>query len=74
MTTEPRLLTIPRAAEVLSMSPKTIRRLVEEADTNRKSRWRWGRELIDLTPAGSSRRMVRINVAAVAPSPPTPPT
>lgn len=67
MTTEPLLLTIEDAAVALSCSPKTIRRLINEADANRKSRWRWGRELIDLAPVGSSRRMVRVNVAAVAP-------
>ena len=61
------LLTIPQAAEALSCSEKTIRRLIAEADANRRSRWRWGRELIDLAPVGSSRRLVRINVAAVAP-------
>ncbi len=61
------LLTIEDAAVALSVSPKTIRRLIDEADANRKSRWRWGRELIDLAPVGSSRRLVRINVAAVAP-------
>jgi hypothetical protein len=66
--TTPLLLTIDAAAAALSVSPKTIRRLINEADANRKSRWRWGRELIDLAPVGSSRRMVRVNVAAVAPS------
>lgn len=67
MTVSPSLLTIADAAVALSVSQKTIRRLIDEADANRKSRWRWGRELIDLAPVGSSRRMVRINVAAVAP-------
>lgn len=66
-TTQPLLLTVEDAAVALSCSPKTIRRLIDEADANRKSRWRWGRELIDLAPVGSSRRMVRVNVAAVAP-------
>lgn len=68
MTTPHRLLlTIADAALALSVSEKTIRRLIDEADANRKSRWRWGRELINMAPVGSSRRMVRINVAAVAP-------
>lgn len=67
-TTRPLLLTVDDAAVALSVSPKTIRRLIAEADANRKSRWRWGRELIDLAPIGSSRRMVRVNLAAVAPS------
>jgi len=61
------LLTVAEAAEALGVSDRHIKRLVAEADANRKSRWRWGRELIDLAPVGSSRRCVRINVAAVAP-------
>jgi excisionase family DNA binding protein len=67
-----RLLTITEAAEVLSVSERHIKRLIAEADANRRSRWRWGRELIDLAPVGSQRRMVRVNVAAVVPGSPTP--
>ena len=66
--TIPRLaLTIAEAAEALGVSERHVKRLVAEADANRRSRWRWGRELIDLAPVGSSRRCVRVNVAAVAP-------
>jgi hypothetical protein len=61
------LLTVTEAAEALGVSDRHIKRLIHEADANRKSRWRWGRELIDLAPVGSSRRTVRVNVAAVAP-------
>ena len=61
------LLTIGEAAEALGVSERHVKRLVAEADANRKSRWRWGRELIDLAPVSSSRRCVRVNVAAVAP-------
>jgi excisionase family DNA binding protein len=61
------LLTVAEAAEALGVSDRHIKRLVAEADANRKSRWRWGRELIDLAPVGSSRRTVRVNVAAVVP-------
>jgi hypothetical protein len=61
------LLTIPEAAEALAVSTRHIERLIAEADANRRSRWRWGRELIDLAPVGSSRRMVRVNVNAVVP-------
>ena len=61
------LLTVTEAAEALGVSDRHIKRLIHEADANRKSRWRWGRELIDLAPMGSSRRCVRVNVAAVAP-------
>ena len=61
------LLTIPEAAETLGVSERHIKRLIHEADSNRRSRWRWGRELIDLAPVGASRRTVRVNVAAVVP-------
>lgn len=70
------LLTVAEAAEALGVTDRHIKRLIQEADANRRSRWRWGRELIDLAPVGSSRRCVRINLAAVAPglgqSSPTP--
>jgi len=62
------LLTITEAAEALGVSDRHIKRLVAEADANRRSRWRWGRELIDLAPVGSIRRTVRVNVAAVVPN------
>jgi hypothetical protein len=61
------LLTVAEAAEALGVSDRHIKRLIHEADASRKSRWRWGRELIDLAPVGSSRRCVRVNVGAVVP-------
>jgi len=61
------LLTIPEAAEALGVSERHIKRLIQEADSCRKSRWRWGRELIDLAPHGAQRRLVRVNVGAVVP-------
>lgn len=61
------LLTIREAAAALSVSERHIKNLIHEADANRKSRWRFGRELIDLAPLGSQRRMVRININAVVP-------
>lgn len=61
------LLTIAEAAEALGVSKRHVERLVAEADANRKSRWRWGRELVDLAPLGSSRRTVRVNLNAVVP-------
>lgn len=61
------LLTVPEAAQALGVSERHIKRLIEEATANRKSRWRFGRELVDLAPLGSQRRMVRINVNAVVP-------
>lgn len=62
------LLTVAEAAEVLGVSKRHLERLIHEADANRKSRWRWGRELIDLAPLGSSRRTIRVNLAAVLPA------
>lgn len=69
------LLTISEASEALGVSRRHIERLIAEADANRKSRWRWGRELIDLAPVGASRRTVRVNLGAVVPghAPPPPP-
>lgn len=64
------LLTIPEAAEALGVSRRHIERLIAEATANRKSRWRFGRELIDLAPLNSQRRTVRINIRAVVPDPP----
>jgi excisionase family DNA binding protein len=61
------LLTIAEAAEVLGCSTRHIDRLIDEADSNRKSRWRWGRELIDLSRVGAHRRTIRVNVRAVVP-------
>jgi hypothetical protein len=61
------LLTVPEAAAALSVSERHIKKLIEEATKCRKSRWRFGRELIDLAPLNSQRRMVRVNVSAVVP-------
>jgi hypothetical protein len=62
------LLTVAEAADALGCSTRHIERLIHDADSYKKSRWRWGRELIDLSPVGAQRRMVRVNVAAVVPS------
>jgi MarR-like DNA-binding transcriptional regulator SgrR of sgrS sRNA len=61
------LLTVAEAAEALGCSERHIKRLIHEADSCRRSRWRWGRELVDLSPVGAQRRMVRVNVGAVVP-------
>jgi hypothetical protein len=61
------LFTVAEAAVALGVSERHIKRLIHEADSCRKSRWRWGRELINLAPAQAQRRMVRVNVAAVVP-------
>jgi hypothetical protein len=62
-----RLLTVAESAEALGVSDRHIKRLIHEADCNRKSRWRWGRELVDLSPVGSQRRTVRVNIGAIVP-------
>jgi excisionase family DNA binding protein len=61
------LLTVADAAAALGVSKRHIERLIEEATANRKSRWKFGRELVDLAPLGSQRRMIRINLNAVVP-------
>lgn len=61
------LLTVAEAAVALSVSPGHIKNLIREAEMNRKSRWRFGRELVDLAPVDSSRRLVRINILKVVP-------
>ena len=62
------LLTVKEAAEVMDVSPRHIQRLIHEADIDRKSRWRFGREIVDLSPKHSARRTLRININAVIPS------
>ena len=55
------LLTIKEAAAALKVSRRHIDNLIHEADTMPKTaRWKFGRELIDLTPAGSVRRTIRV--------------
>jgi hypothetical protein len=61
------LLTVAEAAEAFGVSQRHIERLIQEADSCRKSRWRWGRELINLSPVDAQRRMVRGNAGAVVP-------
>ena len=59
------LLTPPEAAERFGVSERHIKALIEEATKCRKSRWRFGRELVDLAPLGRERRRIRINPFAV---------
>lgn len=61
------LLTLEEAAAALGVSKSHIKRLVHEAERNRRSRWRFGREIVDLSPAGARRRTLRINAHAVVP-------
>ncbi len=62
------LLTINEAAKAMGVSRNHVRRLVEEADVlGKKARWRYGREIVDLSPVDALRRTLRINIAAVLP-------
>jgi len=49
----------------MGVSYRHVQRLVEEADLSKQSRWRYGRELINLSPATAVRRTLRVNLAAV---------
>ena len=62
------LLTVSEAAEAMGVSLNHVKRLIHEADIDRKSRWRFGREIVDLSPKHSVRRTLRININAVIPS------
>ena len=63
-----KLLSIKEAAQLLGVEATTIRRLIADADTNKRSTWRYGKEIIDLTPSGNKNRILRINPSAVSPS------
>ena len=57
------LLTVKEAAAALKVSSRHIQRLIEEADTTPKtSRWKFGKQLKDLTPTQSARRTIRIDL------------
>ena len=59
------LVTLKEAAEAMGVSYRHVQRLVEDADLNKRSRWRFGREIVNLSPANAVRRTLRINLAAV---------
>ena len=63
----PYLLTIQEASLALGVSVSHIKRLIHEADVDRRSRWRFGREIVNLSPIGAIRRTLRINIQAVIP-------
>ena len=55
------LLTIQQAADALGVSRRHVQNLIEEAQTTpRIARWKEKRDFVDLTPAGSIRRTIRI--------------
>ena len=59
------LVTLKEAAEAMGVSYRHVQRLVEEANTIKQSRWRYGREIVNLSPATAVRRTLRINLSAV---------
>ena len=61
------LLTIEEAATALGVSKSHIKRLISEAEVDRRSRWQFGREIVDMSPKGAQRRTLRINANAVVP-------
>ena len=61
-----KLLTIAEAAGFLSVSEATIYRLIEEAETMpRISRWKEKRDFVNLAPASSIKRKIRILPSAL---------
>ena len=59
-------LTIKEAAAALGVSHRHIVRLIDEADATPKiARWKFGKELIDLTPSTSRSRTIRVNPSAL---------
>ena len=60
------LVTLKQAADRLNVSHRHIQRLIEEADVWPKgSRWKFGREIINLSTKDALRRTLRINLDAV---------
>lgn len=60
-----KLLTINEAAAALGVSPWAVRDLVDEAYTSKKSRWKEGREFINLATLTAQRRLIRIRPSAL---------
>lgn len=61
------LLTIAEAAEVLNVSKRHVQALIQEADLDKRSTWKHGREIVNLSPRTALRRTLRINISAVLP-------
>ena len=61
------LLSVADAAKAMGVSKNHVKRLIHEADSSPKSRWRYGREIVDLSPTDAVRRTLRINITAVIP-------
>jgi hypothetical protein len=65
------LVTPKKAALALGVSHRHVQTLIHEADVfPKRSRWRFGKQIIDLTKSTATRRTLRINLdAVVAPCP-----
>jgi hypothetical protein len=63
-----KLLTIKEAAEAMGVSVRHVQVLIHEADTDKQSRWKFGREIINLSTKTALRRTLRINIDAVIPT------
>lgn len=63
-----KLLTIKEAAEAMGVSVRHVQSLIHEADTDKQSRWKFGREIINLSTKTALRRTLRININAVIPT------
>jgi len=65
-----KFLTMKEAAATFGVSVRHIINLIDEAQTTpRTARWKEKRDFIDLTPAGSARRTIRILPQAFGGSP-----
>ena len=60
-----KLLTPKQAAEAMGVSHDHVKDLIKEADNNKQSRWRFGREIVNLSQKTALRRTLRINLDAV---------
>ena len=60
-----KLLTPKEAAIAMGVSHDHVKDLIREADNNKQSRWRFGREIVNLSQKTALRRTLRINLDAV---------
>ena len=48
------LLSAAEAAKAMGVSKNHVKKLINEADSSPKSRWRYGREIVDFSPADAA--------------------
>lgn len=58
-------LTMKEAAEMMNVSYWTVKALVDEAYVSKKSKWKEGREFINLATLTAKRRIIRIRSSAL---------